>query len=121
MYNRLVCNMHVNIDPLVFGGGVTVMDSCHCNVPVVTLPYEQTVHKLGLGMIRTYFPHDDRFVASSKEMFIRKLISVAVDYKNQRYSGNEQQQYLCNNETYVNEVDNLTLNEWYDFIVRVIS
>lgn len=41
VYKELLCKMHVNLDPFPFGGGVTLMDSCLCGVPFVTLPQMQ--------------------------------------------------------------------------------
>jgi len=40
-YKQLLCSMHINLDPYPFGGGVTLMDSCLCGVPFVTLPNQQ--------------------------------------------------------------------------------
>ena len=37
-YEKLLCQMSVNLDPFPFGGGVTLWDSVHCHVPFVTLP-----------------------------------------------------------------------------------
>ena len=40
-YTQAVCSMHVNLDLFPFGGGVTVMDSCFCDSPVVTCAHLQ--------------------------------------------------------------------------------
>jgi hypothetical protein len=45
--------MHVTLDPFPFGGGVTLVDSLSCEVPVpfVTSAALQTVHRLGAGFV----------------------------------------------------------------------
>lgn len=47
----LQCAADVVLDPIVFGGGVTILEALSCPVPVVTAPSLQAVLNLAAGML----------------------------------------------------------------------
>lgn len=61
-YSKLLCNMDVSLDPLPFGGGVTLCDAvgggCAADtggaVPFVTSGELQSVHRIGAGLAEVF-------------------------------------------------------------------
>lgn len=138
MYVQLVCLMDVNLDPFPFGGGVTLMDSCHCDVPFVTLPQQQTVHQLGVGIAQKLAYTDAAtatsgaehvsMVAHTVDEFVTRAVTLASASRARKVyarafnlsAATDNPPWMkCQNNTYVSLLDQQTVSEWFAFLQRI--
>jgi predicted O-linked N-acetylglucosamine transferase (SPINDLY family) len=83
-YNYFLCGADVTLDPFPFGGGVTLSDSIQCEVPFVTLPERQDVHRIGNG-IAEHMNLTGAMTAHDLESYVAQAIHLA-DSKQRQHS-----------------------------------
>jgi len=124
LYSRLVCLMDVNLDPFPFGGGVTLMESCLCDVPFLTLPFKQTVHQLGAGIVSKMAHPDNgslgqRMVAHSQEEFVANAVVLAAASHHKKASPSSAPWMKCRDGTFMSQLDDEAITEWSEFLQRI--
>ncbi len=76
-FQRRFARMDIALDPFPYNGGTTTCDTLWMGVPVLTLPGEMVVVRLGLSILSAAGLTE--FVAHSEEDYLRLAVSLASD------------------------------------------